>query len=72
VWRWHGDAFDLKPSEEHIEAEKAKAKEYREKNRERINANKRAYALKLRTERKEAGRVRSIQDGCTTNCGDCT
>jgi hypothetical protein len=50
VWRWHGEPFDARPTEEHVEAEREKARVYREKNRERINANKRAYALKLRTE----------------------
>lgn len=50
VWRWCGEPFDAEPPEEQIEALKKKAREYREKNRERINANKRAYALKLRTE----------------------
>jgi group I intron endonuclease len=54
IWRWHGEPFDAKPTPEQVEAEKAKVKAYREKNRERINANKRAYALKqLRTEAKE-------------------
>jgi group I intron endonuclease len=48
VWRWHGEPFDAKPSEEQVETLKKKAREYREKNKERINAWKRAYALKLR------------------------
>jgi group I intron endonuclease len=53
VWRWHGEPFDAKPTEEQVESRKKKAREYREKNRERVNAWKRAYALKLRTEAKE-------------------
>jgi group I intron endonuclease len=56
VWRWHGEPFDAKPTEEQIEARKKKAREYREKNRERVNAWKRAYALKLRTETEERAR----------------
>lgn len=56
VWRWHGEPFDLKPSEEQIEAEKEKVRSYREKNKERINAWKRAYALRLRTEAEERAR----------------
>jgi len=48
VWRWHGEPFDAKSSEEQVEAEKEKIRAYREKNRERINAWKRAYALKFR------------------------
>lgn len=55
VWRWHGEPFDTEPTEEQIEARKKKAQEYREKNRERINAWKRAYALKLRCDGDEGG-----------------
>lgn len=54
VWRWHGESFDARPTEERVEAEKEKIRAYREKNRERINAWKRANRLKLRTERKES------------------
>ena len=56
VWRWHGEPFDAKPTEEQIEAEREKARAYREKNKERVNAWKRAYALKLRTEAEERAR----------------
>ena len=56
VWRWHGEPFDAKPTEEQIEAEREKARAYREKNRKRINAWKRAYALKIRTEAEERAR----------------
>ena len=57
VWRWHGEPFDAKPTAEQIEAEREKARAYREKNKERVNAWKRAYALKLRTEAEERARV---------------
>ena len=56
VGRWHGEPFDAKPTEEQIEAEREKARAYREKNKERVNAWKRAYALKLRTEAEERAR----------------
>jgi len=69
VWRWRGEPFDAKPTEEQIEALKKKAREYREKNRERINAWKRAYTLKLRTEAQECGRrVIGDEDDGATSC----
>jgi group I intron endonuclease len=55
VWRWHGEPFDARPTEEQVEAEREKARACREKNKERVNAWKRAYALKLRTEAEEGG-----------------
>jgi len=69
VWRWRGEPFDAEPPEEQIEARKKKAREYREKNRERVNAWKRAYALKLRTEAQECGRrVIGDEDDGATSC----
>jgi group I intron endonuclease len=69
VWRWRGEPFDAEPPEEQIEALKKKAREYREKNRERINAWKRAYALKLRAEAQECGRhVIGDEDDGATSC----
>ena len=56
VWRWHGEPFDAKPTAEQIEAEREKVRAYREKNKERINAWKRANKLKLRTESQERAR----------------
>ena len=55
VWRWRGEPFDAKPTAEQVEAEREKVRAYREKNRKRINAWKRAYALKLRTKAHECG-----------------
>lgn len=54
VWRWHGEPFDARPTEEQDEAEKEKIRAYREKNRERINAWKRANRLKFRTKADES------------------
>ena len=63
VWRWHGEAFDRAIPEEQAEIFRQKRLELYEKNRERINAWKRANRLKLRTEAEESRRVCSVQDG---------
>jgi hypothetical protein len=54
VWRWHGEPFDRVIPTEEAETLKQKRLELYEKNRERINAWKRANRLKLRAERKES------------------
>jgi hypothetical protein len=53
VWRWHGEDFDRVIPEEQAEIFRRKRLELYEKNRERVNAWKRANRLKFGTEAEE-------------------
>lgn len=44
VWRWHGEAFDTKPSEEQVRFERAKT----DAKRAKVNSQRRERRLKLR------------------------
>jgi hypothetical protein len=55
VWRWHGKPFDRVIPTDEAETLKQKRLELYEKNRERINAWKRANRLKLCRDGDEGG-----------------